>query len=136
MRSNPPVELADLLRDPARVAEIPPEAIPGILGDVEWLRAALWARMLTARNNGQRETPEGPLEPKSQERQDKGRASAANSLLSVDAVATQLACKPSTVRKWISRRRLPVVKVGRLVRVRPADLETLIARGVRRARAD
>src|SRR3990172_1692446 len=39
-------ELSELLRDPQRVAEIPRQAIPYVLGQVEQLRAALWMRML------------------------------------------------------------------------------------------
>lgn len=44
--------LADLLQDPQRVEEIQAEAIPGLLGDLEPLRAALWARMTSAPTSG------------------------------------------------------------------------------------
>ncbi len=34
--------------------------------------------------------------------------------------------KPSTIRAWILKRRIPYVKVGRLVRLKLVDLEALI----------
>ena len=56
-------------------------------------------------------------------------------LLTVEQAAHVLACSPAAIRKWIYQRRLPIVKVGRLTRVRQADLETLVARGLRIATA-
>jgi excisionase family DNA binding protein len=47
-----------------------------------------------------------------------------------------LRLKVSTLRAWILRRKLPFVKVGRLVRIRKADIETLIAASVVPARED
>jgi hypothetical protein len=47
-----------------------------------------------------------------------------------------LSCSESLIRKRVSRRLLPVVKVGRLTRLRLADVEALIARGCRPARSD
>jgi len=44
-------------------------------------------------------------------------------LLSIDAVAGRLDVSPYTVRRMISRGDLKAVRVGRLIRVRPADLE-------------
>ncbi len=44
-------KLADVAGDPGRLANIPPEAIPGLLGELEQLKAALWTR-LTALQNG------------------------------------------------------------------------------------
>lgn len=41
-------------------------------------------------------------------------------LLNVQEAADQLGIKPSTVRAWLLRRKLPCVHVGRAVRV-PAD---------------
>ncbi|HUF77150.1 MAG TPA: helix-turn-helix domain-containing protein [Longimicrobiales bacterium] len=38
-------ELATLAADPERVAQVPPEAIPGLIGEAEALKAALWARL-------------------------------------------------------------------------------------------
>lgn len=50
-------KLADLVADPCKAATLPQEAIPGLLGELEKLKAALWAR-LTAPQNGC-----GPVEP-------------------------------------------------------------------------
>jgi excisionase family DNA binding protein len=52
-------------------------------------------------------------------------------LLTVKEAAQRLACTEAAIRKWLYQRRLPAVKVGRLVRLREADLEAVIARGVR-----
>jgi excisionase family DNA binding protein len=37
--------------------------------------------------------------------------------------AHYLGCKPGTLRVWVSKRKVPFVKVGRLVRFRKADLD-------------
>ena len=50
-------------------------------------------------------------------------------LLKPAEVATRLAVSQTTVRKWIFLRKLPVVRVGRAVRVREEDLEALIRFG-------
>ncbi len=47
-------------------------------------------------------------------------------LLSVKDAAALLGCSQAAVRKWVYQRRLPVVKVGRLTRVRLADLEAFV----------
>ncbi len=44
-------KLADLVADPCKAATLPQEAIPGLLGELEQLKAALWTR-LTALQNG------------------------------------------------------------------------------------
>lgn len=46
--------------------------------------------------------------------------------VTVDQAAERLACSPAAVRKWLYQRRLPAVKVGRLTRIREADLDTFI----------
>jgi excisionase family DNA binding protein len=53
-----------------------------------------------------------------------------SSLLTVDDVARQLALKPCTIRKWIFQRRMPVVRIGRAVRIRQMDVEALILNGL------
>ena len=53
-------------------------------------------------------------------------------LLTVKQAAELLACSQATIRKWIYQRRLPVVKVGRLTRLRTRDLEVLIDHDTRR----
>jgi len=51
-------------------------------------------------------------------------------LLTVPEVATQLAVKPCTIRKWINQRRLAVVRVGqRAIRVKQADVDQIIREG-------
>jgi excisionase family DNA binding protein len=48
-------------------------------------------------------------------------------LLNLTEAAEILRLKPSTVRAWVLRRRIPFVKLGRRVLFRRTDLETLIA---------
>jgi excisionase family DNA binding protein len=48
-------------------------------------------------------------------------------LLTVQEIAALMQVAPLTVRRWIYAKRLPAVKVGRLVRVTAADVERLIA---------
>jgi excisionase family DNA binding protein len=47
-------------------------------------------------------------------------------LLSADQVAARLGCKIRLVRKLSAERRIPVVKVGRLTRFKPSDVESYI----------
>ena len=57
-------------------------------------------------------------------------ASAANPpepLLTVRQAARQLSLSPSAVHNYISSRRLPVIRLGRAVRIQPADLAEFIA---------
>jgi excisionase family DNA binding protein len=55
-------------------------------------------------------------------------------LLTLPEASALLRLKVSTLRAWVLRRRIPYVKVGRLVRVRRADVERLIAASVVPAR--
>jgi excisionase family DNA binding protein len=48
-------------------------------------------------------------------------------LLTVKEAAEVLSCSQAAIRKWLYQRRLPRVKVGRLVRVRAGDLEAMIS---------
>jgi excisionase family DNA binding protein len=48
-------------------------------------------------------------------------------LLTIAEAASLLRLKASTLRAWILRRRISYLKVGRLVRLRRADVEALIA---------
>ncbi|HEY8612998.1 MAG TPA: helix-turn-helix domain-containing protein [Roseomonas sp.] len=48
-------------------------------------------------------------------------------LLDVPAAAARLGVPVSFVRRLVHERRVPFVKVGRLVRFDPADLEAFIA---------
>jgi excisionase family DNA binding protein len=47
-------------------------------------------------------------------------------LLTVPEAAALLRLKPSTIRAWVCQRRIPFVKVGRLVRIRRSDAEAYI----------
>ena len=53
-------------------------------------------------------------------------------LLNVREAAEFLALRPSTVRKMILQRRLPVVRIGRSVRIKEIDLEGIVRDGYRR----
>ena len=50
-------------------------------------------------------------------------------LWTVRETAKRLALQPSTIRRFIFEKRLPVVRLGRAVRVRESDLAKVIARG-------
>jgi len=43
-----------------------------------------------------------------------------------DEAAVFLGCTPGTLRVWVSKRRVPFVRVGRLVRFRRKDLEEFL----------
>ena len=47
-------------------------------------------------------------------------------LLTVPETAALLRLKPSTIRAWVSQRRISFVKIGRLVRIRRPDAEAYI----------
>jgi len=99
MRESP--DLAALLADVARVAGVPPEAVPDLLAELERVRAALWQR-LTA--------PALPPTP------------AGERLLTVDEAAAR--CGMS--RDWLYRhaRTLPFARrVGRSLRFSETALE-------------
>ena len=54
-------------------------------------------------------------------------------LLTVQRAAELLALKPATIRKMIFQRRLPVVRIGRSVRIKESDLEAVVREGWRSA---
>jgi excisionase family DNA binding protein len=47
-------------------------------------------------------------------------------LLTVEQAAAALALKPSTIRAWLLRRKLPFVRVGRAVRIPAEAVEKFI----------
>lgn len=135
-QDRPPEWTLDALAaDPTQIQELPPEAVPPLLGELERLKAILWARMLTVgvQENGRaevlaRDRPAPPAAPIERPAPDSpGRAEAP--LLSAKETARLLSCSEAAVRKWVARRRLPTLKVGRLVRFRLADVEAFLARG-------
>ena len=58
------------------------------------------------------------------------RTLAMDRLLSIKQAAELLSCSEGAIRKWVYQRRLPCVKVGRLTRLRPKDLEALVVKGL------
>jgi excisionase family DNA binding protein len=59
-----------------------------------------------------------------------------SNLVNVAETAEMLRLKPSTLRAWVLRRRIPYVKLGRRVMFRRSDVEALIARSVVPARSE
>lgn len=57
-------------------------------------------------------------------------------LISVKRASEQLGCSEALLRKWIHERRLPVVKVGRLTRIRQSDLEAWLRLGLQPGRKE
>jgi excisionase family DNA binding protein len=53
----------------------------------------------------------------------------AGSLLTIEEAAAMLNVSVRNVREQIYRRRLPIVKIGRLVRIEQKELEAFIDRG-------
>lgn len=56
-------------------------------------------------------------------------------LLDAEGVARALNITPRSAANMLARRELPVVKLGRRVRVRPSDLAAYLAENTREARA-
>ena len=46
------LSLADLITNPSKTVDVPTEAVPPLLGEIECLRAKLWARMMTLPTRG------------------------------------------------------------------------------------
>ena len=51
-------------------------------------------------------------------------------LLTVKEAAKTIAVTEAAIRKWIYQRRLPVVKVGRLTRLRSEEVERVASTGL------
>lgn len=52
-----------------------------------------------------------------------------NGTFSTDQAAVYLGVKPSTIRAWVQKRRIPYVKVGRLTRFLQRDLDAFLEQG-------
>ena len=50
-------------------------------------------------------------------------------LLTVNETASKLSISPITIRKLIFRKQIPVVRIGRSVRIREEDAESIIREG-------
>ncbi len=106
-----PDRLARLLQDPAEVAEVPPQEIPTLLGELERLKAVLWARMTSAAAENGR--PEVPAE--------------ADRWVGPEEAAALLGLTPQQLSR---RRKIPRKKIGhRTVRYSLAALKRYLARG-------
>lgn len=57
----------------------------------------------------------------------------AQRLLSVPEAASMLNVSHWTLRQWLSQRRIPFVKVGRLTKLRPQDIQAFIDAHVQKA---
>jgi excisionase family DNA binding protein len=44
-------------------------------------------------------------------------------LLDIKEIAEKLRVKESTLRAWVFQRRIPIVRIGRLVRFNPSEIE-------------
>ncbi|HHT9118382.1 MAG TPA: helix-turn-helix domain-containing protein [Candidatus Hypogeohydataceae bacterium YC38] len=51
-------------------------------------------------------------------------------LLTIKEVSETLKVAEGTLRDWVQYRRIPFVRVGRLVRFRPGDIERIQAEGL------
>ncbi len=58
-----------------------------------------------------------------------GRRSGPSQLLTIEQAAERLSVSVRNIRHQIYRRNIPIVKVGRLVRIDEADLQDFIDRG-------
>jgi predicted DNA-binding transcriptional regulator AlpA len=47
----PEATLAEIIANPQKVQDLPAESIPAVLGEIEHIRASLWARMMSANGN-------------------------------------------------------------------------------------
>jgi len=61
-------------------------------------------------------------------------SNASSKLIDVPEAAALLDVSPNTLRQWLSQGRLPLIKVGRLTKLRPQDVQAFIARHERPAR--
>ena len=52
-------------------------------------------------------------------------------LFTVDAVAKVLSVTPACIRRWIFDRKITTVKLGRLVRIPPDEVQRIIQSGLR-----
>ncbi|MDD2709249.1 MAG: helix-turn-helix domain-containing protein [Verrucomicrobiae bacterium] len=49
--------------------------------------------------------------------------------LSVDEIAAHLGVKPATIYKWLTRRKMPAHKVGRLWKFKIAEIDAWVLSG-------
>jgi excisionase family DNA binding protein len=51
-------------------------------------------------------------------------------LLTTKQAAERLGCSEAAIRKWLAQRRVRAVRLGRLVRLRSADVERIATEGL------
>jgi excisionase family DNA binding protein len=101
-------DLALVVADPQRIAEVRSDEVPALLGALEQVRAALWARMVRVPAPAAREPG----------------IDAGDKLLTVPDVAAELRFTPSYVYEAVRRGDLAAVRKGKYVRIRRVDLRT------------
>jgi excisionase family DNA binding protein len=57
-------------------------------------------------------------------------------ILGNDVAAAYIGCTPSTLRSWVAERRVPFIRVGRLVRLRRSDLDDFLESNLVRPEPD
>ncbi len=102
--------LADLLHEPQRMAEVPPEALPPLMAQCAALQSALAARLAAVK-------PDTPPQPTQEPER----------LLTVPQVAELLGVHPSCVYEVARSGKLPTVRVGKYVRIAPSALREWLA---------
>jgi excisionase family DNA binding protein len=99
--------LADLASGTHAVEDVPPEAVPALLGELARLKAALTVRLLGALASSARPSEPGPL-------------------LTIPEVAERLRVPESYAYEMARTGRLPSVRFGKYVRVDPEALDAWI----------
>lgn len=103
--------LADLLHEPQRMAEVPPEAVPPLMAQCAALQSVLAARLASVPANGH-----GKAEAAGQDR-----------LLTVSEVADLLRVPKGYVYELARSGKLPTVRLGKYVRIGPSALRQWLA---------
>ena len=101
-------DLARLLGDPT---SLPQDQIPAAIGEIEELKATLWARLLSPTAAPKAVDPEFD-----------------QSLLPVSDVAQRMGVPRQYVYELAKRGDLPAIRFGKYVRVRACDLQRWLAR--------
>jgi excisionase family DNA binding protein len=106
MRFDAAIDIAQIVADPACVADLRADDVPALLGTLEQLRAALWARMLRGSAPVTQDL-DGPI---------------GDRLLTVPEVAAEMRFTRGYVYDAVRRGQLAAVRTGKYVRIRRAAL--------------
>src|ERR1700730_824852 len=107
-----PPTLRELLEAPENARALPPEAMATILGELV-LHLARLLVMINTRVPGTQQDPKQEIQ---------------EHLLTVQQAADLLGVRPAHVYALARRRELPVIYVGKFVRIRQGDLHTWLER--------